>query len=322
MRNKSKLFLGSAGLASLGFTLAAWPRRATADGGVPTSLNALWKEVASDPYPELPHDEVSLGRFFSWGVNLLERDARRTIDEASDLRPRFDKLLHPNGICLKGTWEIAGPSPYTGLLAEGARGQVIARASVALTETERGHDRAFGFAAKVFPTTAGDEAVTTANFFAIDDLAGTDAAHYLDVAMTNEPALGFRPSTIFLAPIAAAAGAALAAADKSPGMRQLYTLAEAGLSAAQAARSPKWLRVQAAPGQPRMDEADFRRELAAQVSEAGPLVFEVATADTEENGQKLWTTIGRMTFTEAALSDTCDHRLHFQHPRLRAEAGS
>lgn len=45
--------------------------------------------------------------------------------------------------------------------------------------------RSFGFAGKLFPTLDPNELlkVHTANFFLIDDLGGTTANHYTDVAM-------------------------------------------------------------------------------------------------------------------------------------------
>lgn len=52
---------------------------------------------------------------------------------------------------------------------------IISRASVALTETEKGHYRGFGLAGKIFPTSNAKDkkAYKTANFFTIDDLSGS-----------------------------------------------------------------------------------------------------------------------------------------------------
>src|SRR6478735_5505844 len=71
---------------------------------VGSTFGDVWGEVASNPYADLPHQSVSVGRFFSGFHNVLKDAAVRTINDRHDLLPRFDKLLHPNGICLRGTW--------------------------------------------------------------------------------------------------------------------------------------------------------------------------------------------------------------------------
>src|SRR5215475_14450761 len=60
----------------------------------------VWAQVASDPYTSLPHETVTVGKFFSWTRDKLKDAAIRTISDQSDVLPHFDKLVHPNGICL------------------------------------------------------------------------------------------------------------------------------------------------------------------------------------------------------------------------------
>jgi len=278
-------------------------------------VSDVWTEIKSNPYKTLPQEKVSVSKFFSWGVNLLERSAKRTIADESDVLPRFDKLVHPNGICLKGTWNMTEPSRYTGYFAQGKQGVVIARSSTALSGTTRSSYRGFGMAVKIFPTNnpAHTTALKTANFFVIDDLGGTDIANYLDAQMTNEPNTSIRFSSILIAPIAAAATAAFTAADKNPGIRQLYPVAELGLAPGQTAIAPKYIKIVGAPYERRQDKSEFREELYVRLY-GGYLDFDVLVA---ESSAGPFQRIGYLEFTDSVASDSCDHRVHFHHPKFR-----
>jgi hypothetical protein len=276
----------------------------------------VWGEVRSTPYARLPSTPVSVSRFFGLGVSYLKDSAIRTINDQHDVLPHFDKLVHPNGVCLAGSWNITEPSAYSGYFAQGSRGLLIARASVALSDTTRGHFRGFGLAGKLYPTEDPNHpaALETANFFVIDDLGGTMADHYTDAVLTNEPATTIHPSqAIYLASVAAAATAAFKAADINPGIRQVYPIAELGLADPAALRSPKYMKIQGAPG-PRSDAPDFRHELDVE-SYGGHLDFEIYVSEDKQTWQKL----GFIDFTDSVASDSCDHRLHFSHPKYRTE---
>src|SRR6516225_6833166 len=111
----------------------------------------------ADPYytvwgapgsPPLPRHRVTLWSVLAGFVPFGRRfpflqAARRAIGSAADLRWGPDRrgsrrLLHPNGVCLMGAWEIAEPSDYTGYFRAGRVGLVIARYSTCCTETRRG----------------------------------------------------------------------------------------------------------------------------------------------------------------------------------------
>lgn len=280
-------------------------------------FSEVWGVVQAEPYAELPQEKVSLARFFSWTRNKLLEAGKRTVSNDSDVLPRFEKLVHPNGICLKGTWNITEASPYTGYFESGRRGLIIARASVALSDTEVGSFRGFGLAGKIFPTDNPKhvDLLKTANFFVIDDLGGTKTEHYMDAAMTNEPSTTVNPSAaLSIAPLGAAAATAFRLADANPGRRQVYPIAELGLRDKTLAKTPRWMMIRGAAGT-RFDVADFRNELATAV-EAGPVELDILVSDDRDAG---WTRLGFVEFDEAVASEGCDHRLHFAHPKFRKD---
>lgn len=275
----------------------------------------VWAQVASDPYTSLPHESVTLSKFFSWTGDKLKQNAIRTINDQSDVLPHFDKLVHPNGICLKGTWNITEPSIYTGYFEQGRRGQIIGRASVALSDTTRGTYRGFGFAGKLFPTDDPEhvEPLKTANFFAIDDLGGTTADHYMDASLTNEPKTTIHPAiALYLATVGGAAAAAFRAADINPGRRQVYPIAELGMADPTQAVTPRWMMVRGHEGK-RFDQSDFRDEITTALKE-GPIVLDILVSEDRDRG---FDPIGYIELDAAVASDSCDHRLHFSHPRFR-----
>jgi hypothetical protein len=281
---------------------------------VGTRFADVWAEVKSTPYSSLPHTSVSVSRFYGLGVNYLKDSAIRTINDQHDLLPHFDKLVHPNGVCLAGTWNITESSEYTGYFAEGASGLIIARASVALSDTTRGNFRGFGLAGKIYPTEDPNYATATANFFLVDDLGGTMTDHYPDAAMINEPATTIHPSQAFyLATVGAAAQAAFKAADINPGIRQVYPIAALGLGDPSKLHSPKYMKIQGAAG-PRANDADFRDELSV-AHYGGHLVFDIYVSENKVD----WQPIGFIDFTDSVASDSCDHRIHFSHPKYRTD---
>lgn len=263
---------------------------------------------------KLPHYEVTVESFFNGTANILERDAKRTMTDQGDYYGRIKKLLHPNGICFAGTWEITQASPYTGYFAQGRKARMIARASVALSDTERGRDRGFGFAGKLFPSEDGGQRVQTANVFLVDQLTGTDARHYLDVAMTNEPDLGFTWSLRLLKTISDA----LSKADDNPLFRPLYQIAELGLGSSENPKTPKWMMIKPSPEMGRSAESDFRKELDVRNYPQG-LIFNIFASDStrDRKSEEGWRKIGRITLTESFVSYGCDRRLHFAHPKIK-----
>jgi hypothetical protein len=127
--------------------------------------------------------------------------------------------------------------------------------------------------------------------------------------MTNHPTTTLRVSGLA---IGAAAAQAFSSADRNPTVRQVYEVAELGMADPSGSHTPDYLMVQAAPGQ-RVDAADFRDELSL-ANRGGRLRFDIFVAGNEK---ELWNRIGYIEFTQDVVSETCDHRLHFHHPRWR-----
>ena len=316
--NRRKLILALAALAGcLGLTHRLVAEDEPYEG---SRFGEVWDVVASDPYDALPNERVTLGSFFFWGRNLLLDAARRTVSDRSDVLPRFDKLLHPSGICLAGTWNITEPNVYTGYFEEGRSGLIVARASVALSDTTLGSYRGFGLAGKIWPTLDEypAEPLETANFFTVDDLLGTKEPYFLDALLTNEPEVNPNAGTWAISPLFAPIVGSLSAADRNPFRRPLYPIAELGLAEGEEARAPYWIKFVGAEGT-RVDAYDFRDELRMSEYEHG-IVMDIYVAEKGDAARALdavWQRIGFLEFTRSVASDSCDHRLHFSHPRLR-----
>jgi hypothetical protein len=260
---------------------------------------------------------------FSWFTDRLLVAARRTLSDRRDILPWFRKLVHPNGICFAGVWHITEDNPYSGAFRPGTEALIIARASTALTATRRGQWRAFGFAGKIFPTLDPMERVRTANFFTIEDLGGTLRDYYLDAENTNDIIVVTpTPEAAAHAAVGALAAKDFAIADGTidptrPLIRQLYPIAEAAETDPAAVRAPTWLMITGADEVPRVVADDFRDELRLEHYPDG-LRFDIYVSDWGTRiGPKVWQRIGQIEVFEYALSDGCDHRLHFAHPPWR-----
>jgi hypothetical protein len=279
-----------------------------------SSFEKVWEQVKSDAYEKLPQLEVSY--FKLSGEKGIEHSAMRTLNEDADLLEPFEKLAHPNGICFKGVWKIDTQNPYGGYFKKGSEALIIARASTAMSNTQRGSTRAFGFAGKLFPTMNPNvvNSEPSANFFLIEDLGGTDAEHFMDVSLTNEPSVSITLEALSNVAYGIKVANAFGEADKNPSIRQLYEISNLGESKSAKIITPKWLKIEAADKK-RVDAEDFREELRIESPEL--LVFNISVASRVENKQKEWLKVGSITFDASVTSASCDRRLHFHHPKWR-----
>jgi len=283
-----------------------------------SSADSVWKAVSKNVYSTLPSDKVTFYDLFDGLTSLIERSALRTLNTKKDILPEFKKLAHPNGVCLKGEWSITQSNPYSGLFKKNSKAIIIARASTALSETTSDKLRGFGFAGKLFPTMNPNLKVETANFFLIDDLGGTNAKHYTDVEMTNEPKVTTTAAVLANLQYALTLATTFQSVDRNPTKRQVYEISEAMSDGLLPIKTPKWMMIKTPKNQMKVDESDFRDELLEMVNQ-GQLTFNIYVADEENAEGKNWKKIGNITISEAVASRACDHQLHFHHPKWKPE---
>jgi len=279
------------------------------------SFNDIWSVVSADVYAQLPQTKVSYFKLSNENGGIAH-DAMRTLYNDADILEPFEKLAHPNGICFKGIWKIDVQNPYGGYFKQGSEALLIARASTAMSNTKSGSTRAFGFAGKLFATMDPQEISkqASANFFLIENLGGTDAKHYSDVILTNEPPASVTMEVVKNIAYGLKVSNAFSDADKNPSIRQLYPISYLGENANAKILTPKWMKIEAADSK-RVDEKDFREEL--KVERSKPLVFNISVASKSVEEEQEWQMIGTIKLDASATSFSCDRRLHFKHPLWR-----
>lgn len=264
----------------------------------------------------------------------------RAVDSRADLRwgpdrKGFRRLLHPNGICLAGRWEITEETHYSGYFRKDSRALLIARYSTCCTATRRGRQRSLSLVGKLFPTTDPNHAepLRTANFIAQQDIGGDRTDYINDAEIRNAPNTSAWRRGLGVG-VLLVTGIVFGRVDKNPTVRQLYQIAELGKPDGEATRTPAFMRLVVDPGQPRIHGAalDFRDEIMAQIFDRGDpapkrtLTFHIeVTEEGSTRGPSFfqrrafadWTRIGRMTFDNAAASYNGDFVIHFTHPTWR-----
>lgn len=316
--------------------------------------------IFSDPYPggwcgdgtPLPVARVTLASVlrglgsallpppFRHGRYEFLEAAKRTLDSRADLIPGpdgrgFRRLLHPNGVCLIGRWEITEETPYTGFFARGSQGLLIARYSTCCTEVRRGYDRSLSLVGKLYPSLDPDERAVPAGFITQQDLGGERTESINDAVLRNAPdTRSWRRGTGV--PVLLTTGAVFAVADQQPSMRQLYEVAELGKPSTRATAAPAFMQLVVQHGQPRVPggRLDFRDEVLATLYDRGDatprrtLGFKIQVTDEgdtqgpgfyQRRTFKNWREIGAIAFREAVASYSGDHVVHFHHPTWRAD---
>jgi len=314
------------------------------------------KAIFANPYqnrwrtngtPPLPVGKVTLwsvlaGALPGTGPYWFGRAVTRAIDSHADLRfgvggLGYRRLLHPNGVCLTGIWEISEPTDYTGYFRQGSKALVVARYSTCCTETRRGGTRSLALVGKLFPTTDPDhpEPLRTASFITQQDIGGDTTRYINDAVLLNAPNTTATRRGIHV-PVLLVEGLLFMLGDREPAVRQLYPIAELGKPEREPTKAPNYMKLTVAPEQPKIegDRLDFRDEVMGQIyteGQAGPqgtLVFDVEVCDESvRSGTALflrrtfagWKRIGRITFSDAVISYNGDHVIHFNHPTWRAD---
>lgn len=272
------------------------------------SFQQLRDVIWSDRYDKLPYH-------FGAGplrlITFFNHSARNLIDRR-DLLPRFDKLIHANGICHTGVWRITEPSPYTGYFRQGSEGLVVARLSVAGLFLRREFRRAFGIGGKLFPTMNPHEVVWPANFVTVSHLSGTRAKHVLDIESTNRPTVGLGPAPFSVNRII------FRLMDTRPGFRQLYPISTLDVPKGDPVRTPDLMLLKALDSMPRIDESDFREELRVRHYPEKRLIYGIYVRNF---GESAWNPLGTITFDDDVTSESGDKRLHFWIPRDVPDGG-
>jgi uncharacterized protein (DUF1330 family) len=295
--------------------------------------------------PPLPVHPVTLSSLLygilPFGPPYVFRQAtERAIDSAADLRwgpdrRGFRRLVHPNGICLTGLWQITEDTGYSGYFRHGSRALIVGRYSTCCRETRRGHVRSLSLVGKLYPTADPDHVVPlrTASFMTQQDIGGDYTDYINEVELLNAPNTTALRRGLGI-PILAVFGIMLSVVDKKPTIRQLYQIAELGKAQGEPTRAPTFMRLTVAPAQPRIEGAglDFRDEIMAQIYDRGDvqpkrtLTFNIdVTDDGETHGPPFrerrtfrnWRRIGTITFDRAVVSYNGDFVIHFHHPTWR-----
>jgi hypothetical protein len=309
--------------------------------------NPYQKVWGSNDQARLPVYQVTLssvlrGLLPSGQKYLFRQATERAVDSHADLRWGADgkgyrRLLHPNGVCLTGLWEITAETAYSGYFGKGSRALVVGRYSTCCTETRRGHTRSLALVGKLFPTIDANHPlpIQTASFITQQDIAGDDTDHINDAELRNAPDVHAlrRGGGV---PILLITGMLFQRVDKEPSHRQLYQIAELGKAKNEPTRSPRFMRLLVAPEQPRIEgpALDFRDEVMAQIFDRGDatpkrtLTFNIEVTDEgSAQGPALaqhrtfsnWRRVGRLMFDNAVVSYNGDFVIHFNHPTWRGD---
>jgi hypothetical protein len=289
--------------------------------------------------PALPVHKVT---FRSVAGGMLAA-SERAIDSSADLRwganrQGFRRLVHPNGVCLTGTWRIFERTEYTGYFTAGSVALIVARYSTCCTETRRGHTRSLSLAGKLFPSVDVNhtELLRTANFMTQEDIGGADTEYINDADLRNAPDITAFRRGLGGVPTLLVTGRAFERADREPGIRQLYPIAELGKPDRVPTRAPEFMRLTVVRSQPRIPgpDLDVRDEVLAQIFDGGNPVPQRTlrfTIEVTDQGQVSgpafrvrrtfsgWRAIGELVFDNAVASHNGDAVLHFNHPTWRTD---
>ncbi|HEY5963176.1 MAG TPA: hypothetical protein VIU42_04075 [Xanthobacteraceae bacterium] len=308
--------------------------------------NAYYLVWGGPDEPPLPVYEVTLARSLAGLLSRkkpwwFQQASDRTVDSRADLRwgpdgRGFRRILHPNGVCLTGMWEIDSNADtgYTGYFKAGSRARIVSRYSACCTETRRGRLRSLSLVGKLYPTTDKNhtEKLATANFIAQDDLGGSRSRDISAIEIRNAPNVTpWRRGTAL--PVLLVTGLVLARTDRNTTIRQLYEIAELGKPSAEPTRCPEFMRLTVDP--PSVpdddDDLDFRDEILGRMYDRGDpapkrtLTFHIEVSDDGRTAGLLaqrrtisnWRRIGRIVFDEAVASYNGDFVVHFHHPPWR-----
>ena len=318
--------------------------RAIVDALFANPYQKVWGRQGEPPLPQQEQTiKTVFGGLFSHNrPPRFERASERSLDSGADLRwgpdgKGFARLLHPNGVCLVGRWQITEDTPYSGYFAKGKTALVVARYSSGAGGNLRGRIRSLALVGKLFPTTDPDHPtpLRTANFITQQDIGGERTESINAAELLNAPNVTvFRrgPAGTLLIKVAVV----FRRVDQEPTIRQLYPIAELGKPAGEPTRAPAFMRLLVAPEQPVIPGADLdvRDEVMAQIFDRGDpapkrtLTFLIEVTDEGTTSGtafrvrrtfRNWRRIGKLVFDNAVVSYNGDAVIHFMHPTWRQD---
>ncbi len=295
--------------------------------------------------PALPIYGVSLasalrGALRAGSPYFFRQAVARAVDSRADLRwgadrKGFRRIIHPNGLCLTGLWEIFEQTSYSGYFRRHSRALVVGRYSTCCKETRRGHERSLSLVGKLFPTAdpSHGEPLGTANFITQEDIGGDRTDYINDAELLNAPNTTSWRRGLGV-PVLLIEAILFGKTDKEPTQRQLYQVAELGKPEGEPTRAPAFMRLLVDSAQPRIpgDALDFRDEIMAQIFDRGDplpkrtLTFHIEVTDEgstkgpnffQRRSFANWQRIGRVVFDNAVVSYNGDFVIHFTHPTWR-----
>ncbi len=302
----------------------------------------VWGAAGEPPMPIYGVSLVSAlrGVLPTGSPYFFHQAVARTVDSSADLRwgtdrKGFRRIIHPNGVCLTGLWEIFEQTPYSGYFQRDSRALVVGRYSTCCKETRRGHKRSLSLVGKLFPTAdpSHGEPLCTAHFITQQDIGGDRTDYINDAELLNAPnTTSWRRG--FGVPVLLIEAILFSLTDKEPTQRQLYQVAELGKPKGEPTRAPSFMRLLVDSAQPRIpgEALDFRDEIMAQIYDRGDstpkrtLTFHIeVTEEGSTRGPNFfqrrhfanWRRIGRLVFDEAVASYNADFVIHFTHPTWR-----
>jgi hypothetical protein len=268
----------------------------------------------------LPQYEVKASSFVVNGVQRLLNRAQKTLIDRGDYYERLEKLVHPNGICFSGTWNIDQENAYSGFFKNGSRGLFVGRASAANSRTKAGNRRALAFAGKIFPTLNQNEDLQTANFFTMHSLMGLPVDRFIGIQLTNEPPFGFAFSALGV-------GLKIAnifkKADTQGGFRPLDQISGIFEKSTSNSVTPHWIQIVTDESVVANSEKDFRNELDLAKQPDHKMKFKILVSDTTKDPSEnsKWKQIGYLDLDRSYISYGCDRQLHFSHPKIQSVPG-
>jgi hypothetical protein len=190
---------------------------------------------------------------------------------------------------------------------------------------------------KLFPTIDPNHPtpLRTASFITQEDIGGTRTVSINDAVLRNAPDVTvFRrgPAGLLLIKVATV----FRRVDRQPTIRQVYPIAELGKPTGQPTRTPAFMQLLVAPGQPVIpgDNLDVRDEVMAHIFDRGDpspkrtLTFNIEVTDEGHTSGspfrvrrtfRNWRRIGTMVFDNAVISYNGDCVIHFTHPTWRSD---